>query len=98
MGTTLTAQTYERVSEMETPLVIARDLLDALAMIAEAMADEDDGVVVQRLAWLAREQVEKAQKLRGDLFRLNHPNRDHFVKNGDWEPLNVTSAAKVCAQ
>lgn len=50
---------FETVCEMETPLTVAVDLAMALASIAETI-DDDDSRVVQRLAWMLRDQIEAA--------------------------------------
>jgi hypothetical protein len=52
-----------------------------MALIAETM-DDDYGRVVQRMAWLAIEQCNAAERLRGELFHLTHPRREHFEKEG----------------
>jgi hypothetical protein len=67
--------------QMYLPLAVAKDLVIALAMIAETMSN-DEGSVVQRLSWLAKVHIEEAEALRRDLFRLTHPRRDHFDKAG----------------
>ena len=72
---------FRHVAEMEQPLTTASDVLKGVAMIAETMG-EDEGSVVQRLAWLALEQIKAAERLRCDLFRLTHPHREDFEKQG----------------
>lgn len=76
-----TSEFFDLIGNMEEPLAIISDLTEAIAMIAETI--EDEGRPVQRLAWMAKEQMLKAEKLRGDLFRLTHPNRDHFERE-EW--------------
>ncbi|TPK42652.1 MULTISPECIES: hypothetical protein [unclassified Mesorhizobium] len=75
------SESFNAVSNMEKPLSVARDLAAALAMVAETMSS-DEGSVVQRLAWLAEENIAAAEALRCDLFRLTHPSREHFEKAG----------------
>lgn len=72
---------FRHVSDMENPLATVADILKGLALIAETM-DEDHGGVVQRMAWLALDQCKAAERLRGELFHLTHPNREHFEKEG----------------
>lgn len=79
-----TSQAFDLICDMEDPLTIIGDLTDALALIAETM-DDDRSSIVQRLAWLAKDQRNAAEKLRGDLFRLTHPRREHFEREG-WPP------------
>lgn len=72
---------YRIVCDMENPLETIRAIMGALAMMAETL-DEREGTPIQRLAWLARDQVAAAEKLRGGLFRMLHPDRDHFQSHG----------------
>lgn len=72
---------FDAVGNMEKPLAVAKDLVVALAMVAETMSNAE-GSVVQRLAWLAGENIAAAEALRCDLFRLTHPRRDEFEKEG----------------
>jgi hypothetical protein len=50
------------------------------------------------LAHLALDKCEEAEKLRGEIFRLTHPRREHFEKEG-WpaassvSPISVTHGA-----
>lgn len=76
-----TSQPYDLICGMEEPLTIIGDLVDAMAFIAETI-DGDCSSAVQRLAWLAKDQRDAAEKLRGDLFRLTHPRREHFEREG----------------
>lgn len=80
MNTVPTSEVFDLIGNMEEPLSIISDLTEALAMIGETI--EDDGRVVQRLAWIAKEQMLKAEKMRGDLFRLTHPRRHDFEREG----------------
>jgi hypothetical protein len=72
---------FRCVSDMETALTTIGDMLRGIAMIAETL-DEGDGAVVQRMAWLTHEQYREVEKLRGDLWRLTHPDRDRLEREG----------------
>jgi hypothetical protein len=72
---------FRHASDMENPLATVADILHGMALIAETM-DDDYGRVVQRMAWLAIEQCNAAERLRGELFHLTHPRREHFEKEG----------------
>lgn len=76
-----TAEAFQNVGDMEMPLATIRDLAMALAFISEKFSD-NEGSVVQRLAWLVIENCDELEKARRNLFRLSHPNRDHFEKEG----------------
>lgn len=80
-GNPYEAGPFWHVSDMETPLATVADILKGLALIAETM-DEDHGGVVQRMAWLALDQCNAAERLRGELFRLTHPSRERFEREG----------------
>lgn len=82
---------FRQVSDMETPLATAVDLLAGIAFIAETIED-DASSAVQRIAWLASAASKQAEAIRGELFRLTHPRRDHFEKEGwpgDEKPLRM---------
>lgn len=85
---------FRLVGDMENPLTTINDLLAALAMIAETL-DDEDACVVQRLAWIAKDHRSAIEGMRGELFRLLHPNRAHFEQVA-W-PGQVGEAA-ACAR
>lgn len=72
---------FQHVCDMETSLRTATDVLRALTRIAETL-DDEDGAIVQQLSWLAIRECEKVEALRGDLFKLTHPQRAHFDRVG----------------
>ncbi|MBI1238276.1 MAG: hypothetical protein GC199_02930 [Alphaproteobacteria bacterium] len=72
---------FRQVSDMEKPLATIHDLLAGIAFIAETLGDEE-GSAIQRIAWLGIRECKAAEELRGDLFRLTHPRREHFEKEG----------------
>lgn len=59
---------YVRVCDMEQPLAVIRDLLNALMIIAETL-DEEEGCAIQRLASLALRECKDAEESRGELLR-----------------------------
>jgi hypothetical protein len=65
---------FSAVCDQEDPLATATDLMKALAFIAETMSN-DVGGVVQKLAWLAIDQINAADEIRGRLFDLTHPTK-----------------------
>lgn len=72
---------FKCVSDMEEPLAVARDILLGLTMIAETL-ETDGGAVVARLAWLALDECEAAETLRGEAFKLAHPRREPIEREG----------------
>lgn len=83
----MSANLFETVCEMETPLTVAVDLAMALASISETI-DDDDGRIIQRLSWMLRDQIDVAEKRRGELFHLTHPRRAEFEREGS--PARMT--------
>jgi hypothetical protein len=81
---------FRQVCEMEDHLATINDLLRGLCRIAETL-NEDEGAVVMRLGHLAIRECESAENLRGELFRLTHPNRQHFDKEG-WPGDEIADA------
>lgn len=77
----VTAEAFRNVGDMETPLATIRDLVVGLSLIAEALSD-DEASAIQRIAWLAKDQCDAVEDLRGNLFRLTHPQREHFEQEG----------------
>jgi len=87
---------FETVCEMETPLTVAVDLAMALASIAETI-DDDDSRVVQRLAWMLRDQIEAAEERRGELFHLTHPRRHELERErteAEPEPVRMVGGER----
>ena len=74
-------EAFRRACDMEKPIVGIRNFTSILAMIAETM-DQDHGVVVQELAWTIRDQLAEVEKIHGFFFRLHHPNREQFEREG----------------
>lgn len=72
---------FRQVSDMENPLATAMDLIAGIVFITEAL-DLDEARPIQRIAWLASSAVKEDEGLRGELFKLTHPRRDHFEKEG----------------
>lgn len=76
-----TADAFRGVGDMEIPLDTVRNLVTGLALIAETLNDSD-GRAIQSIAWLAIEKCDAIEEMRKNLFRLTHPQRDHFEKEG----------------
>lgn len=72
---------FSHVCKMEDPLATIKDLLKCLAFLAESL-ESDVGSVVQRVAWLGIDEFDRVEEMRGELFKLTHPNRDHFEREG----------------
>jgi hypothetical protein len=69
---------------MEDALRDASVLADGVAILAaEAIHDDEKlGAVLMRLGWQIADHCKAVEERRGELFKLLHPNRDHFEKEG----------------
>lgn len=77
---------FRQVSDMEDHLCTIRDMLTGIMSIASTVPDV--GGALDRIAGVALDRCEAAQELRGELFRLTHPRREHFEKVG-WPSIEV---------
>ena len=76
-------EAYEIVTSMEDGLRDASVLADGVAILAvDSIEDEKLGAVLMRLGNLIEDYCEALEERRGELFKLLHPNRDHFEKEG----------------
>jgi hypothetical protein len=48
----------------------------------DSVEDEKLGAVLMRLGWHIADYCETLEERRGELFRLLHPNREHFEREG----------------
>jgi hypothetical protein len=91
MGTDTTgpadpAIAFKHVGDMETPLNLIHDLFLSLHHVAVANMDEETGSVVMSLAMLGMREATSAEHLRGELFHLTRPGREHFERTGKVVP------------
>jgi hypothetical protein len=66
---------------MEDPLRRIRNFAGALCRIAGTLED-DDGMIVYELASTIRARVEELDDIHGYFFRLHHPDRARFEREG----------------
>jgi hypothetical protein len=71
---------FYHVSNIERPLSSIRNYAAGLAMISETMGEE--GLVVQEMSWAITDLVKKIEEDYSALFKLTHPNRDRFEREG----------------
>ena|SRR5437762_5622318 len=78
------ADPWTLVCHMEQPLQVLTDLARFLHLIsiADGQFEQPDALALQRLAALVDEYTEEASELRGELFRLLHPDRAKFEREG----------------
>ena len=77
----MTDPTFHHVTNIERPLNSIRNFANALALISEAL-DEPGASVVQEIAWNIRGFVETIEGEYSALFRLSHPDRERFEREG----------------
>jgi hypothetical protein len=71
---------FYHVSNIERPLSSIRNYAAGLAMISETMGEE--GLVVQEMSWAITDLVKKIDKEYSALFKLTHPDRERFEREG----------------
>ena len=81
---------FRQVCDMEDHLATIDDLLLGILYMS-AELDNDQGKIISRLAGICQEKYKKAEELRCELFRLTHPNRQHFEKEG-WPADKIEDA------
>jgi hypothetical protein len=79
-------EAWQIVASMEDDLRDASVLADGVAILGvDSIEDEKLGAVLMRLGNLIEDYCEALEERRGELFKLLHPNRGHFEKEG-WPP------------
>jgi|SRR5258708_30716067 hypothetical protein len=72
---------FRRACDMEDPLVGIENFARALGRVAQTLAD-GDGVIVLHLAQSIRTLVQELEKPHEYFFRLHHPDRERFEREG----------------
>ena len=76
-------EAFAIVASMEDDLRNASVLADGVAILAvDSIEDEKLGAVLMRLGNLIEDYCEALEERRGELFKLLHPNRAIFEKEG----------------
>jgi hypothetical protein len=79
--TTTAEEIRPHVTSLEQPLTRARHFLDAIALITEAMEEPHAGAV-NIIVHTALEHVTEADDAYAALFKLSHPDRERFDREG----------------
>jgi len=79
-GAYVESDAFKHVAAMEEHLRIVDDLLTGLTYLGETISD--GGSAISTIANIARGECKSAEKLRCDLFRLTHPRRKEFDRQG----------------
>ena len=88
--TTTSDEMRPHVNSLERPLTAIGHFLDAIALITEAMEEPQAGAV-NIIIHCALEHVRDAEAEHQSLFRLTHPDRERFEREGwpgDAEPCS----------
>jgi hypothetical protein len=80
-NTPISGDLFRHVGSIELPLAGIRHFLDALALISEAM-DEPHAGAVNVIVHAALDHVRDAEGVHQALFRLTHPDRERFERDG----------------
>jgi hypothetical protein len=72
---------FRYATDMENPLVGIRNFAAALCRIAETL-DDDDGLIVQELAFGILDRIQELEKSHEYFFRLHHPERKRLELAG----------------
>ena len=73
---------FRAVCDMEKPLGESRRLLGALNIIACNSEDEQQSGAIYSIVRTIEHHLAEAEEKRGGLFRLFHPNRAEFERDG----------------
>lgn len=65
------ARAFRLISDADEPLEAAEEICLAIALAAEGLSEH--GGPIQRLAWLAVAEIQKAEALRAEAFHITHP-------------------------
>jgi hypothetical protein len=72
---------FGHVCKIESPLGSAQHLVDALALITETI-DEPGASAMNEIIHTVRANLREIDKEHSHLFRLHHPNREQFERDG----------------
>ena len=72
---------FDQACGMEKPIEGIRNFARALCRIAETL-DDGDGMIVQELAHTIRARIRELEDSHEYFFRLHHPDRERFEREG----------------
>jgi hypothetical protein len=75
--------TYAHVCKLERPLESIRNLGMSLALITETI-EEPGASAMNEIIQAMLERVEEIDREYAFLFRLHHPSREQFKRDGRW--------------
>ena len=89
--TTSEKDAFGRACSMERPLEGIRNFALALDRIAQTLDDDNTAAIVQEFGLTIQARVEELDDIHGYFFRLHHPDRDRFEREG-WPSEQATEA------
>ena len=88
---------FQIVCDMEMPIEGASVFAEGVSIFAaDALDDQQLGGVLMRMGWVIKDHCRIVEDKRCELWRMLHPNRDHFEKEG-WpgdEPREIAMEAQ----
>lgn len=81
MSAVTASDPFDLVGDLEDHIGAVDDLLHALMMLAETL-DDDNRSAVWRVAFIAQKEMEAIGELHKKLFRLLHPDRLRYEREG----------------
>jgi hypothetical protein len=84
---------FSHACEMEKPLEAIRNFASALCRIAGTLDDDDGEMIVYELARTICARVEELDNIHSYFFRLHHPDRDRFERDGWPDDEQATEAS-----
>jgi hypothetical protein len=73
---------YSHACNMEKPLDSIRNFALALDRIAQTLNDDNGAAIVQEVALTIQARVEELDDIHEFFFRLHHPDRERFEREG----------------
>jgi hypothetical protein len=73
---------YEQACSMEDPIRRIRNLAAALARLAPTIDDEQAAAIIQTLTLEIEESLDELDETHTYFFRLHHPDRGKFEREG----------------
>jgi hypothetical protein len=84
---------WRHACDMEKPLEAIRNFALALDRIAQTLEDGNAAAIVQEFGLTITSRVEELDDIHGFFFRLHHPNRDQFERDG-WPSEQAAAEAQ----
>jgi hypothetical protein len=81
-GVSIMNDAFDHACEMEKPLERIRNFTAALASLAPTIDNGGAAAIVQELTLAIRESLDELEKPHEYFFRLHHPDRERFEREG----------------